>query len=229
MKDVVDDYVKRRDNIMNKYILSILSLIFLSGCQFMTDDEVAEVSSDTVSSALVETETERVTVIEENEETSDNDSLFNEEIIGQSDYPVSSRPADIVAAELMAAIEDYYANNFSEDEKFSNTPQITDAAITNITDLINSNESLAELNVAVDQVALELNGQTVFVPRIIVPMPYSESIRLVAENDVALFNSAITEVGNRLIMIAYYDTATTTLTPMHLMNLSHSLFYYEPK
>ena len=228
MNDAVDDCVERRDNIMKKYILSILSLVLLSGCQFITDDEVAEVNSDEASSTLVETETERVTVIEENEVISDNDSLFNEEIIGQSDYPVSSRPADIVAAELMAAIEDYYANNFSEDEKFANTPQITDAAITNITDLINSNEGLAELDVTVDQVALELNGQTVYVPRIIVPMPYSESIRLVAENDVALFNSAITEVGNRLVMIAYYDTATATLTPMHLMNLSHSLFYYEP-
>lgn len=213
---------------MNKYILSILSLIFLSGCQFMTEDEVAEVSSDTISSALVETETERVTVIEENETTNDKASLFNEEVIGQSDYPVSSPPADVVVAELMLAIEDYYANNFSEDEKFANTPQITDAAITNITDLINSNEALAELDVTVDQVTLELNGQSLYVPRIIVPMTYSESIRLAAENDVALFNSAITEVGNRLVMIAYYNTATDTLTPMHLMNLSHSLFYYEP-
>lgn len=154
--------------------------------------------------------------------------MFNEEIVGQSEYPTSTSPDNIDSAELMAAIEEYYINNFSQDEQFTNTPKVTDGAIVNITELIDSNEALAQLNVSVDQISMQLDGQTLYVPRIIVPMPYSESVNLVSENDVALFNSAITELGNRLVMIAYYDPATENLTPMHLMSLNHSLFYYEP-
>lgn len=213
---------------MKKYILSLLSLVLLSGCQLFTEDEPVELESTEASSALVETETERVTVIEEDEDTKTTQSLFNEEIVGQSDYPTSTVPDNIDVAELMPAVEEYYATNFSEEEQFANSPQVTDGAITNISDLIANNEALAQLDVTVDQITMQLNGQTVYVPRIVVPMPYSESAQLVPENDVALFNSAITEVGNRLVMIAYYNPATGHLTPMHLMNLSHSLFYYEP-
>lgn len=213
---------------MKKYILSLLSLVLLSGCQLFSENETTNVSSTETSSILVETETERVTVIEENEEIPADQSLFNEEIVGQSDYPTSTSPDNIDSVELMAAIDAYYTTNFSEDEQFTNTPKVTDEAIVNITELINNNENLAQLNVFVDQIAMQLNGQTLYVPRIIVPMPYSESVNLVSENDVALFNSAITEVGNRLVMIAYYDPATEHLTPMHLMSLNHSLFYYEP-
>ncbi|MGO4929193.1 lipoprotein [Fundicoccus sp. Sow4_D5] len=213
---------------MKKYILSLLSLVLLTGCQLFTEDAQTDSDSVETSSALVETETERVTVIEEDEETNAVNSLFKEEIIGQSDYPVSTSPDNIDPAQLLVAVEEYYLTNFSEEEQFANTPQVTDGALTNITDTIHSNEALAQLDVSVDQISMQLNGQTLYIPRIIVPMPYSESAQLVVENDVALFNSAITEVGNRLVMIAYYNPATDILTPMHVMNLSHSLFYYEP-
>lgn len=224
----MNDSVERRDYKMKKYILSFFSLVLLAGCQLPNEGERLEQTSEESSSVLVETETEHVTVTEENEETQTTQSLFNEEIIGQSDYPVSTSPDNIDPSELMAAIEEYYATNFSEDEKFANTPQVSDGAITSMAAIINSNDGLAQLDVSVDQISIELNGQKIYIPRIIVPMTYSESVKLVDENDVALFNSAITEVGNRLVMIAYYNPATESVTPMHLMNLNHSLFYNEP-
>ena len=54
---------------MKKYILSLLSLVLLTGCQLFTEDAQTDSDSVETSSALVETETERVTVIEEDEDT----------------------------------------------------------------------------------------------------------------------------------------------------------------
>lgn len=209
---------------MKKYILGLLSLVLLSGCQLFSSDQPANDVPVESSSALLETETDHVSVTEASEV---NNSLFNEEIVGQSDYPVSTSPENINPAELMPAVEEYYSTSFSQDEQFANAPQVTEGAMNNIANNINANEALAQLDVTVDQISLQLNGKTIYVPRIVVPMTYSQSIALVVENDVALFNSAITEVGNRLVMIAYYDADNDSLTPMHLMNLSHSLFYYE--
>lgn len=216
---------------MKKYILTLMSVVLLSGCQFFNQtEETAETPVEESSSVQVETEVEHVTVtVEEKDEEADSDvALFNESVMGDSEFPTATVPESVTQSELLSAIEEYYIANFSVEQQAANTPQVTDAALANVLDLINGNEALAQLNVKVDQISMVLNGQTICVPRVIVPMTYSESTAIAEENDVALFNSAITEVGNRLIMIAYYDEASDQLMPMHLMNLNHSLFYNEP-
>lgn len=216
---------------MKKYILTLMSVVLLSGCQFFNQtEETAETPVEESSSVQVETEVEHVTVtVEEKDEEADSDAaLFNESVMGDSEFPTATVPESVTQSELLSAIEEYYIANFSVEQQAANAPQVTDAALANVLDLINGNEALAQLNVTVDQISMVLNGQTIYVPRVIVPMTYSESTAIAEENDVALFNSAITEVGNRLIMIAYYDEASDQLMPMHLMNLNHSLFYNEP-
>lgn len=216
---------------MKKYILTLMSVVLLSGCQFFNQtEETTETPVEESSSVQVKTEVEHVTVtVEEKDEEADSDAaLFNESVMGDSEFPTATVPESVTQSELLSAIEEYYIANFSAEQQEANAPQVTDAALANVLDLINGNEALAQLNVTVDQISMVLNGQTIYVPRVIVPMTYSESTAIAEENDVALFNSAITEVGNRLIMIAYYDEASDQLMPMHLMNLNHSLFYNEP-
>lgn len=216
---------------MKKYILTLMSVVLLSGCQFFNQtEETTETPVEESSSVQVKTEVEHVTVtVEEKDEEADSDAaLFNESVMGDSEFPTATVPESVTQSELLSAIEEYYIANFSVEQQAANALQVTDAALANVLDLINGNEALAQLNVTVDQISMVLNGQTIYVPRVIVPMTYSESTSIAEENDIALFNSAITEVGNRLIMIAYYDEASDQLMPMHLMNLNHSLFYNEP-
>lgn len=224
---------------MKKILLALVAVTFLSACDLLPSNE----NNETANSTDAAIETTQVSVVEtanSDESVSMDDesrsiaiesqegALFNETIVGDSDFPVSTIPDNILADELMTGINDYYRETFSETDKSAGTPRVPDLVLQSIVDVINKEEDLSSLNIAVDQISLQLDESTIYVPRVIVPMSYSEAEAIATENDTRLFNHALTEVGNRLVMVAYYDATTDTLTPMHLMNLTNSLFYLEP-
>lgn len=231
---------------MKKILLALVTVTFLSGCGLLSNNE----TSDTATSQSPAIETTQVSVVETanadesgaiNEEEhasleesrslameTQDGSLFNETVVGDSVYPTSTIPENILADELMAGINDYYRETFSETDQSAGTPRVPDLVLQSIADIINKEDDLSNLAIAVDQISMQLDDRTVYVPRVIVPMSYSEAEAIASDNDTRLFNHALTEVGNRLVMIAYYDSASDTLTPMHLMNLTNSLFYLEP-
>lgn len=234
---------------MKKLILSLTAISLLSGCQLFSSEETTSETDETASQAVHETTpvsvvetatanedessslTEEEAALEESRSDaidSQSGSLFSESIVGNSDYPVSSIPEDILAEELLPAINDYYHEVFSEVDKSAGAPRVPDLVLQAIEEVINQEEDLSQLNVTVDQISLQLDGSTIYVPRVVIPMSYSEAESIAYENDIRTFNHALTEVGNRLVMVAYYNSDTDTLMPMHLMNLSNSLFYYEP-
>lgn len=235
---------------MKKLILTLTAVTLLSGCQLFSSEDTGNESGTTTSQAPLETtpvsvvekdmasEDESKVLTEEEEAAleesrsdaidSQSGALFSENIVGDSDYPVSSIPDDILAEELLPAINDYYREVFSEVDKSAGTPRVPDLVLQAIEDVINQEEDLSQLNVTVDQISLQLDGNIIYVPRVVIPMSYSEAESIAYDNDIRVFNHALTEVGNRLVMVAYYNSETNTLMPMHLMNLSQSLFYYEP-
>lgn len=231
---------------MKKILLLMMTVTFLSGCGLLADKEngnaatsqnpaiettqvsVVETANPDESAAMTEAEQ---ALLEESRSLAmekQEGSLFNETVVGDSVYPASTIPDNILADELMQGINDYYRETFSETDKSAGTPRVPDLVLQSIEDIINKEEDLSSLTIAVDQISMQLDDQTIYVPRVIVPMSYSEAEAIASDNDTRLFNHALTEVGNRLVMIAYYDSESDTLTPMHLMNLTNSLFYLEP-
>lgn len=233
---------------MKKLILALTTATLLSGCQLFSSEDTGNQTGEMTSQAIQETtpvsvietsngdestgltEEEEAALAESRSEAIDSQSgsLFSESIVGDSDYPVSSIPDGILAEELLPAINDYYRKAFSEVDKSASTPRIPDLVLQAIEDVINQDEDLSQLNVAVDQISLQLDERTIYVPRVVIPMSYNEAEAIAYDNDIRVFNHALTEVGNRLVMVAYYNDETERLLPMHLMNLTNSLFYYEP-
>ena len=65
-------------------------------------------------------------------------------------------------------------------------------------------------------------GQT----KVIVPMAREQAKQVLNDNDIQILNQVLARLGNRLVMIAYYDEASQTLLPVHLTNNTNPLFYY---
>ena len=56
-------------------------------------------------------------------------------------------------------------------------------------------------------------------------MTYSQAEKKCQENDTKVINAALSELGNRLLIVAYYDEAEQILRPMHLVNSTESLYF----
>lgn len=217
---------------MKKQIIIITASLLLSGCQLFnsstnTTGQEANLSPIESSESTTLSSQESIT---SNEPSTDlltpQRSLLDEKIIGDSDYPLITLP-DEVPEDINLAISEYFNTKLTEEEQANNYQQVPLSSLKKIKDFIHLDEDLAQLNVATEQVSLKMGQDLIYVPRIIVPMTYSEAEKVAEDNDTRLLNLALTELGNRLVLLAYYHEEADELLPRHLINSSHSLFYFE--
>lgn len=212
---------------MKKLTLAVSLLLALTACQ--QSQEAQQVKEPTTETSSTQSEVSSSTDNTSSDNTPHSESTFlMEEIVGNSDYTTLTIPADI-PQDLNQGIEDYYTNNLSQEEKEVNFKEIEKKSLENIQKFIQLDDDLAKLDVKIDQVSLKINGDTLYVPRLIVPVTYNEAEKKAKDNDTRLINHALTELGNHLVLVAYYNPQDKSLTPMHLVNSKHSLFYYESK
>lgn len=152
--------------------------------------------------------------------------FLNEKIIGDSSFPLLTLPEG-VPEDINTEVAKYFQEQITKEEREANFKEIPQTSLDKIQDFIQLDEDLDQLNTSIDQVKLEMGETTVYVPRLIVPITYSQAEELAEDNDTRLLNLALTELGNRLVLLAYYNDDTDELLPMHLINSAHSFFYYE--
>lgn len=225
---------------MKKFILLVLTIL-LAGILYMNfqpnmsntkpinveqttttkEDSASQVevisSESTMQETTIETTAEETTVA----------SLFNEEVLNNRDYPLADVPTDLLNVDIYTAINTYYVENYSDEEKVANQTALTDEELTNLATVLNDKETLKGLELTVDQVSMTLADQKVYIPRIIVPVTYENAQRIAADNDINILTEALTEIGNRLIMIAYYNPQNDQLLVYHLTNWTKPLFTYQ--
>lgn len=154
------------------------------------------------------------------------DSLFNEAIINNRDYPQANVPEELLNVDIYTAINEYYIANYSEEEKAANQTALTDVELDNLTEALNQKDALNGLDLTVDQVTMNLDDEKVYIPRVIVPVTYENAQRIAEDNDINILSDVMTEIGNRLIMIAYYNPQEKELYVYHLTNWTKPLFTY---
>lgn len=153
---------------------------------------------------------------------------FNEVELTPTDLPQSRLSMETLQSsyqDLHQAMNDYFLQELSEAEKAANTHPIPEEDLATLERSLASNDVLAPLQVQVDQVTIPLGGQTNYVTRLVVPMPYEKAERTLADHDILLLNEALALVGDRLTLLAHWDPQGNSLTPMHLANSSHAIFY----
>ncbi|MGX7109152.1 hypothetical protein [Facklamia miroungae] len=227
---------------MKKIIGLILTLLLLTGCQLSKYFQEPQPSENNEITELTSTSKDPVTKNSDREPNEENvkldhaessdlvrskDTFLNERVISPSKYPKLSF-ADDVPQDINQAMENFYLNKFTEREQKANQSKIKDSDLELILSQINHEDDLKGLNVYIDQVQFLINDSIIYVPRIIVPTNFAEAEKLAEENDTRLLNHALTQLGNRLVLLAYYDQETDTLIPMHLVNSTHSLFFSQP-
>lgn len=171
-----------------------------------------------------ETQTSEITTITEVETTVD--SLFNEALVDPSSYPIASVPENLLHVDIYSAINSYYTESYSSEEQTANLVALTKTELENLSTVLNSEDTLNGLDLTVDQVSMTLNNQLLYVPRVIVPVTYENAQRIAKDNDISILTEAMTEIGNRLIMIAYYNPQEDELLVYHLTNWTNPLFTY---
>lgn len=152
---------------------------------------------------------------------------FQETISSTSPYPVASLDAGVSISELRKAMDQYYQEVYTQEEKEISQSKINTADLNRLQKSFDSNDSLKDLKAKVEPVEIQVAEQTVYVARIVIPFTYQEAEKIKANNDILVLNEALAQLGNHLIMIAYYDDQNKTLTPMHLTNSLNPLFYNE--
>lgn len=214
---------------MKKLTLAVSLLLALTACQQSQEAQQSNQTIQEISSTHSE-ENNSASLDNTSADTTPNSgsAFLMEEIVGKSDYSTLTLPADL-PQDLNQGIEDYYTNKLGQEEKEINFKQIENKSLENIRKFIQLDDDLAKLKVKIDQVSLKIQGDTLYVPRLIIPMTYKDAEKKAKDNDTRLINHALTELGNHLVLIAYYNPQDKTVTPMHLVNSKHSLFYYEPK
>lgn len=154
------------------------------------------------------------------------DSLFNESIINDRDFPQANVPENLLNVDIYTAINEYYIANYSEEEKTANQTALTDVELDNLAEVLNQKDALSGLELTVDQVTMNLDDEKVYIPRVIVPVTYENAQRIAEDNDINILSDVMTEIGNRLIMIAYYNPQEKELYVYHLTNWTKPLFTY---
>ncbi len=198
---------------MIKKISIPVILLFLTGCHlFSKDQEPSPVTSqeDTTTTVLVDQSTDR--------------TFLNEKLDEKADYPELTLPEN-APQDLNQAIQVYYQEKFTQTQKENSQKPLTQSQLKALKKSLNTEEELKELDLAVDQSQLKIGSDTLYVPRLIVPMTYSQAEKKCQDNDTKMINAALSELGNRLLIVAYYDEAEQILRPMHLVNSTESLYF----
>lgn len=198
---------------MIKKISIPVILLFLTGCHlFSKDQEPSPVTSQegTTTTVLVDQSTDR--------------TFLNEKLDEKADYPELTLPEN-APQDLNQAIQVYYQEKFTQTQKENSQKPLTQSQLKALKKSLNTEEELKELDLAVDQSQLKIGSDTLYVPRLIVPMTYSQAEKKCQDNDTKVINAALSELGNRLLIVAYYDEAEQILRPMHLVNSTESLYF----
>lgn len=211
-----------------KKILFIPLLLLLGGCSYFTNEpESLTASNETVESEVVSESVSSEIVEESSESFPDNDTfenVFDESVIGEDRYPSTTLPDSIPISELRIAIDDFYSQVLPEEEKEVNYERIDGETLNSLQKTFDDNEVYAPLEITVDQIALELGEKTNYIARIVIGMPYEDAEALQENNDILVLNEALSHLHNRIVLVAYYDEDTDTLTPYHLNNSTTSIF-----
>lgn len=153
-------------------------------------------------------------------------TFLNETVLNQSSYPPATLPERLNDLAIYDAINDYYRANYSQEEKEANLSQVETETLDTLEAALRASETLSPLSIEVDQVTLTLDGQTCYIPRIIVPMPFDRATEIVPDHEIDILTETFTTLGNRLIMLTYYYPETQQLTLYHLTNWTTPLFSY---
>ena len=149
-------------------------------------------------------------------------SFLNESIPEDASYKKTVLPAEMDGNELNKKINEFYQANYSAEEKAASQQELAD-----LQNYLDQSGNVSGLETKVDQIAVKLGGQTSYVVRLVVPMTRQEANSRVKDSDIELMNQALSYVGNRLVLVAYYDQAKQAVIPVSLSNSSRpALFYY---
>lgn len=206
-----------------KLTLSLLLCTLLAGCQLFETEKsapstISESEPTTISSESTP-ETEKTAPSAPRIMT-----LLNEQV-GDSPYPIATLPPDVPADELNQAIEQYYNDNYSEEDKAANTTPVAKNVLRDLQTAFKKNEQTKKLNIHVEQITMTLNQQDIYVTRIVVPFSHEQANQQLAESEIILTNEALAYLGNRLVYVTYYDSHTKQLTPVNLSNNQYPLYY----
>ena len=203
--------------------ISLFFLLFLIvGCskETKTSQSTSNNNSNTEQSSQIES-------IEEIKSTAKDikGAPFQEEIPENSPYPIAQLDEGVSISELRQAYTQYYKENYQGKDKEINLDEIVPRELERLQRSFDEDDRFKALDISVEQVTMTIDTDQVHVARVIVPMTYKEAESELKNNDIAILNETLSNIGDRLVMIAYYDESTNTLTPMHLTNSLKPLFY----
>ena len=154
-------------------------------------------------------------------------SFLNESIPEDASYKKTVLPAEMDGNELNKKINEFYQANYSEEEKAASQQALSQQELADLQNYLDQAGNVSGLETKVDQIAVKLGNQTSYVVRLVVPMTRQEANSRVKDSDIELMNQALSYVGNRLVLVAYYDQAKQAVVPVSLSNSSRpALFYY---
>lgn len=208
---------------MKKFLL--LTILFtLSGCSYFT----SEPESLTTPNQGPQSESQVEDVTEEEKESfplnASFENVFDETVIGQDRYPATTLPDSIPISELRVAIEGFYTQAIPEDEKEINYEKIDPDTLSTLQKTFSENEVYKPLDITVDQISLDLGGETNYIARIVVGMTHDEAEKIIDEHDILVLNEALSQLDNRIVLVAYFDEEKNSLMPYHLNNSTTSIF-----
>lgn len=194
------------------YFLLLFVMTTLGGCSLLTESNTQSTHDVSAPKTAVKQPVPAMAI---------------EETLASTQYPNTTFPSNIVQDELFNAMADYYQSDFTDNEKEASQQELEQTALYAIKATLKEDNVLSALNIDVDQIKLTLNQASLYVARLIIPMPFDDAEQLVNEHDILLMNHAFAQIGNRPVMIAYYNDDTHTLTPRHIASSTHSLFFSE--
>lgn len=213
---------------MRKYSLIFAISCLLAGCGlFKTEEAVQDTAVE--SSMSQESRSSVESMVQESSESASEVvevTLFDETLSGNLPYPKTSVPLAISKEELISAMEEYYLQEYSSQERQEYQQPLDEKLLSTAQQSLQDDDTLKVLHADIRQIQFDLAGDKIYVAQIIVPMSQQKAQQLLKENDVLLLNHTFAYLGNRLVMLAYYDEDTRTLLPVHLTNSSKPLFYY---
>lgn len=201
---------------MRRLIL-FLCLILVSGCSYFDNETAIEETSSTPEMSEQSTAESVTPNIEF-------DNVFGEDVVGTDNYPNTMLPDSIPIEDLRTAVNEYYQTAIPEEEKTNYDEPIESSLLDNLQETLDENDIFEPLDASIDQATIELEGIPIYIARVVVNMSYEEAEDLKSNQDILLLNEALAQVGNRIVMVCYYDEETDTLLPYHLNTPTHSLF-----
>ena len=207
-------------------LLSLLTATTLAACNPFAKKEAAqpvetknEVTSVTTAQSSSSSESQASQPIDTTT------PFLNESFDSNAQYKKTAVPEGIDMTELNTAINDYYRQNFNESEKQINFTPVTKEALQKLQQSLAADTNLAKLKAKVDQMTIQLDNKTNYVVRVVVPTTHAKANQQVSDSEIQLLTHTLAQIGNRLVLIGYYDQATQSVVPVSLSNNSDPLFY----